>query len=561
MNLTTTSMTPPGALEILGRAIARAAEGLYGEAPPNGVLFETPRRVEHGDFSTNVAFSYAKSARKPPPKIAAEIHAKLTSTGGEFTDLVTSLEPAGGFINVRLAPAVWQPIVRDIVDGGAAFGRGPKRDEKISLEFGSANPTGPLVVVQGRALSLGSTLANAYRFAGYDVLTEWIINDAGSQMETLGRSLYARYRQLWDSSFPFPEDGYPGDYVGELATALRAREGDRWVSAPESEWLKHFSRFGREQLVEEQKDVARRFRSRNDVWTSEQDLHDAGAVEAGIAALRANGHIYESEGATWIRAAALGDDKDRVIIRSDGRPTYFAGDIAYHWDKFKRGAGRIIDILGPDHHGYIGRLAALAKAFGREGKIEVLIAQQVTLMSGSEKVSSSKRSGNIVPLVEVMDEVGVDAARFFFCTLSPEQPLTFDLELAKKASEDNPVYYVHYGHARIASVLRKAPPELLERARSAPNLALLTQDTEIALIRRLSQLGEVVESTAHGHAPHRLTRYARDVASDFHQFYNACIILGDDAALSAARLALALATQQVLRNLFEILGVSAPETM
>lgn len=561
MSPTTTSVTPPGALQVLGAAIAQAATDLYGQAPPGGVVFETPRRLEHGDFSTNVAFSYAKIARKPPPKIAAEIHARLTGTPGDLRELVSTLEPAGGFINVRLAPAVWQPIVREIVSAGDSFGRGPKREERISLEFGSANPTGPLVVVQGRALSIGSTLANAYRFAGYNVTTEWIINDAGSQMETLARSLFARYRALWDSAFPFPEDGYPGEYVSDLAKSLNEREGDRWVNAPETEWLPYFSRFGRDQLVDAQKDVARRFQSRNDLWTSEKDLHDAGKVQAGIAALREHGHVYESEGATWARAAALGDDKDRVIVRSDGRPTYFAADIAYHWDKFARGADRIIDILGPDHHGYIGRLAALAKAFGREGKIEVLIAQQVTLMHGNEKVSSSKRAGNIITLEEVIEEVGVDAARFFFCMLSPEQPLTFDLDLAKKQSDENPVYYVQYGHARIASVIRKASAGLVEAARSAPRMARLEHPSELALMRRLAQLGEVVESAALNHAPHRLTRYAREVAADFHQFYSACIILIEDQELSAARLALALATQQVLQNLLAILGISAPDSM
>ena len=405
---------------------------------------------------------------------------------------------------------------------------------------------------------------NALRFAGYDVFTEWIINDAGSQLETLGRSLYARYRQLWDPGFPFPDDGYPGEYLIPIAQAIRERDGDRWVESPEFDWLPAFSKAGRDAIVAEQQAVCARFRAAFDLWQSERELHDSGAVQAGIEALTARGLTYEQDGALMVRTTEFGDDKDRVIVRSDGRPTYYAADVAYHYAKFTR-VGRVVDVMGPDHHGYISRLQAIASAFGYRGRLDVLIVQQITLMRGNEPVAMSKRAGNIVTLDEIIDEVGVDAARFFFVMLSPDQPLTFDLALAKKQSEDNPVFYVQYGHARIASLLRRATErhgaEFVERARRGEGIERLEHPAELALIRRLTELGDVVEGAAKALAPHRLTKYAREVAADFHQFYTACIVLGEDAELSVARLGLAVASQTILAQVLRILGVSAPDSM
>ena len=368
---------------------------------------------------------------------------------------VAEATAVAGFINLKLKPAFWQRVVGDVLRDGADYGRGARNGERVSLEFGSANPTGPLVVVQGRTLSIGDTLARAMRHAGYDVFTEWIINDAGSQLAALGRSLYARYRQLFDPAFPFPEDGYPGDYLIPVAETLRARDGERWLHVSEDEAAPRLAKFARDAILAEQQDVARRFRVEYDLWQSEQELHDAGKIEAGIQRLRDLGVLYEKDGATWLRTTDTGDDEDRVVIRSDGRPTYFANDITYHYEKLQR-ADHVIDFLGPDHHGYIKRLDALANAYGRPGAFEVILVQQITLKRGDEILSMSKRAGTLVTLQEVIDEVGVDAARFFFVMLSTDQPLTFDLELAKKQSNDNPVFYVQYGHARIASVLRKA---------------------------------------------------------------------------------------------------------
>jgi arginyl-tRNA synthetase len=548
-------------LPALAERFAGAARALYPAGEAN-VAFEAPRRAEFGDVATNVAFGLAKTAKRKPVDIAQAIIARALEDDG-VRATVAEATAAAGFINLRLVPAFWQRAIATVLREGPAYGRGAPQHERISLEYGSANPVGPLVVVQGRTLSIGDTLAKTLRFAGYDVFTEWLINDTGSQMDTLARSLYARYMQLRDAAFPFPEDGYPGDYLVPIAMLIRDIDGDRWRTTPEAEWMPYFARFGRDHNVREQQAVAARFGATFDLWQSEKALHDGGEIVAGIERLRVLGLTYEKDGALWVRTTASGDGEDRVVVRSDGRPAYFANDVAYHYEKLQR-ADRAIDILGPDHHGYLARLSALADAYGRSGAIEVLIAQQITLKRGDEIVSMSKRHGDIVTLAEVIDEVGVDAARFFFVMLSIEQPLTFDLELAKAQSNDNPVYYVQYGHARIASVVRKAlerDPTLLEAARRGEHLDRLGDPVEIALARRLAEFGSVVAGVARTRAPHRLPKYARDVASDFHQFYTECVILGEDRAQTVARLGLALATQTVLAKALDLCGVSAPVTM
>jgi arginyl-tRNA synthetase len=548
-------------LPALAERFAAAARALYPEGETN-VTFEAPRRAEFGDVATNVAFGLAKVAKRKPVDIANAIIARALEDH-EVRATVADATAAAGFINLRLVSAFWQRAIATVLREGAAYGRGTPQNQRISLEFGSANPTGPLVVVQGRTLSIGDTLAKTLRFAGYDVFTEWIINDAGSQMDTLARSLYARYMQLWDPAFPFPEEGYPGDYLLPIAEQLRDIHGERWRNAPESEWLAYFATFGRDEIVREQQAVAARFGVTFDLWQSEKALHDAGAISIGIDRLRTYGLTYDKDGALWLRTTASGDNEDRVVVRSDGRPAYFANDVAYHYDKLQR-ADRVIDILGPDHHGYIARLRALADAYGRSGAIEILIAQQITLKRGEEIVSMSKRAGQIVTLADIIDEVGVDAARFFFVMLSIDQPLTFDLALAKEQSSDNPVFYVQYGHARIASVIRKAlerDATLVEAARRGEHLGRLKEPSEIALARRLAEFGSVVGGVARSLATHRLPKYARDVASDFHQFYTDSIILTDDRELTIARLALAIATQTVLAKALGLCGISAPESM
>jgi arginyl-tRNA synthetase len=552
--------TDGGDLERLGAAISRAAGELVpGDVPPP-VLFESPRNPEFGDFATNVALQLAKRARRPPQQLAAEIVEKIFADDPALGEIVAAAKPQGGFINVRLSAAYWQRLVGRILREGAAFGRAEPSGRRVSLEFGSANPTGPLVVVQGRTLSLGDSIAKAMRFCGIDVTTEWIINDAGSQIDTLGRSLYARYRQIADPSYPFPEDGYPGDYLLPLAAALRERVGDRYDALAESQWLPVVAAWARDQLVAGQEATSERFGVHFDRWQSEKALHESGRVAAAVDELRNRGLAYESDGAIWMRTTQFGDDKDRVLIRKDGRPTYYAPDVAYHYDKLQRN-DRAILILGPDHHGYIARLQTIAAAFGKPGAIDVLIAQQMTTIRDGETVSLSKRHGDVLTLDDVLDEVGVDAARFFFVMTGADSPMTFDLTLAKEQSNDNPVYYVQYGHARIASILARAPVGALERAQRGECLERLVEPAEISLARRLVEFPGVVRSVTEGLAPHRLARYAQTVAADFTQFYMACKVLTPDEDLTVARLGLALAAKVVVAGSLGLLGVSAPERM
>ncbi|MBC5810059.1 MAG: arginine--tRNA ligase [Candidatus Eremiobacteraeota bacterium] len=562
MNPTTTdSGAQSQTLARIAAALERAAANLVADAEASPrVVFEAPRNLDFGDFSSNVALQLARRARRSPQVLASELVERIFADEPDLREILSEATAVGGFINVRLANGAWQSVVGSVLREGPEYGRGRPTGERISLEFGSANPTGPLVVVQGRTLSLGDALAKAFRFAGHDVTTEWIINDAGSQIETLGRSLYARYRQLTDPAFPFPEDGYPGEYLIPLAQNIRERDGARWESAPEIEWLPSFGTFGLDAIVAEQQATCARFGISLDRWQSERALHQSGAIEKGIEFLRGHGHIFEGEGAVWVRATHFGDDKDRVIVRNDGRPTYFGADVAYHYDKLSR-AARAILILGPDHHGYIARLELIAAALDRPGAIRVLIAQQMTLVREGEIVPMSKRAGNVLTLDEILDEVGPDAARFFFVIPNPDSPMTFDLTLAKEQSTENPVFYVQYGHARIASIERRASPSLLERACAGERLELLSEPSEIALARRLSEFPATVLSVVDALAPSRLARYAQNVAADFHQFYMNCKVLGEDDELTVARLGLAHATKIVLASSLRLLGVSAPEEM
>jgi len=551
--------TPEEALASIDRALRDAARARYG-VDDLSVAFEAPRRPEFGDFATNVAFGLAKAARNAPQQIAQALIEDAISSRPEIAALVVDAQATAGFINLRLAPGCWQRVVERVLTEGMRYGERPRNGTRISLEFGSANPTGPLVVVQGRALSIGATLAASFHACGYDVFTEWIVNDAGGQVETLARSLYARYRQIADASYPFPEEGYPGEYLLPIAAALRDEFGAAYDAADESTWLPLFGTRGRDALVAEQQRTVERFGIHYDLWQSERELHETGKVRAGVERLRELGLTYESDGALYFRATQFGDDKDRVLVKSDGKPTYYCADVAYHYEKLKR-ADRVIDLLGPDHHGYIERLRGLATALGYDGRLDVAIAQQVTLMRGGEQVSMSKRAGDIITLDAILDEVGVDAARFFFAMLATDTPLAFDLKLATEQSNDNPVYYVQYGHARIASVLRNADAAELALARSGDILSPLVHGSEIALMRRIEEYPRVLQSVMTSLSPHRLARYARDIAADFHAFYGECRILCEERNERLARLALAAATQHVLANALRMLGVGAPESM
>ena len=522
------------------------------------------RNSEHGDFATSAALAAGKIWKKNPLEVAQAI----ADSGREALTSVATVEAARpGFLNIRMAPRFWSDVVREIVERGDDYGKSDALEPAgpVLVEFSSANPTGPIVVVQGRAGAIGAALVAMLRFAGSQASAETYVNDAGAQLDTLADSLFTRYAALCGVDVPMPEDGYPGDYLIDIAQRLRKRDGDKWLAAPLDERRRALGRFARDEIVEQQRLDMEHFRVHFDRWFSEATLHESGAVDRAIETLVRSGHAYEHDGAVWLRSTEFGDDKDRVLRRSDGRPTYLAADAAYHADKLERKNKHLINILGPDHHGYIKRLEALVAALGAIGRLEVLVAQHMTLRRGEAIVPMSKRAGNVLTLREVVDEVGVDAARFFFVERAPESHLVFDLELAVEHSAKNPVYYVQYGHARIASILRRAISdgrlELLERARSCTDVALISHTSEIAVIRRLADFGRTVLEAARARAPHRVAEYAREVATDFHAFYRDCVVLGDDDAQSSARLSLCLAAKTVLASALRLLGVSAPDQM
>jgi len=547
----------------LSKRLTSAAVSLrVDDGTPPAVALVPTRDPAHGDFATPVALAAAKAWKRNPLDIARAI-SELGVQSLPDVEQIEAVKP--GFVNLRMSASFWGNVAREVLARGADYGTSKEFAHMgpVLIEFVSANPTGPLVVVQGRSSALGATLVEMFRFAGAPVAAETYINDTGNQLGLLADSLYARYASLLGIDTPLPENGYAGDYLTDLARKLLERDGRRWLEVAEAERRPALGRFARDLIVEEQRADLERFGVRFDQWTSETDLHDSGAIVAALAQLRESGFAVERDGALWLRSTEFGDDADRVLVRSDGRPTYLAADAAYHADKLRRGYRFLIDILGPDHHGYITRLKALVAAFGHPGSLEVLLAQHVTFKRGGETVSMSKRAGDVVTLRDVMDQVGVDAARYFFINRAPESQLVFDMELAVEQSSKNPVYYVQYGHARIASLLRRAAErtEVLKRAREGADVDRLVHSTEIALLRRIADFGRTVVSAAHARAPHRLAEYAHDVATDFHAFYTECTVLGDDDAVTSARLSLCLAAKTVLASALRLIGVSAPESM
>lgn len=535
-----------------------AGELSFGSLPP--LELEVPQRKEHGDYSSNAALLLAREAGRPPREVAEAI---LRHFGCEGT-WVERAEVAGpGFINFFLNPGWLYRTLEVIAAGGAGYGRSDYgRGRKVQVEFVSANPTGPLVVVGARAGAVGDALANLLDAAGYRVQREYYINDAGHQVAVLGRSLEIRFRQLLGEDIPLPEDAYPGEYLVEVARELLAERGPGFLQ-PEEGRLERFSGYAVERMLRDIRRELDDYGVRFDVWFSEASLHRAGALREVLDLLRAGGYVYEREGALWLRTTLFGDDKDRVLVKADGEATYFLADIAYHRDKFRRGFEKVIDIWGPDHHGYIPRMQAAMRALGYpEGSLEVLIVQMVRLFKEGSPVRMSKRAGDIVLMADLLEEVGRDAARFFFLMRTPESHLDFDLDLARLQSNENPVYYVQYAHARACSILRQAAAEGV----TVPDprridLAVLKEEVELDLIRKLAELPEEIISAAESRQPHHLTRYLQELATVFHSFYTRCRVLGPDAALTAARLAVVDATRVVLRNALALLGVSAPDRM
>jgi len=547
-------------LQAARRAYERGA--LTSDQLPE-VEIEEPKIASHGDFSTNMAMVMAAGQKMAPRKIAAALIGHLEDSEG----LLAKTEIAGpGFINFFIPPTAWQPVLKAVHSADARFGASRRgRDRKVQVEFVSANPTGPLHVGHGRGAAVGDTVARILAFCGYDVQKEYYINDSGRQINTLGRSVFLRYRELYAGDPPeaFPEDCYQGAYVRDLARELHDAGRTDLLQCEPDEAVATCARYAADRILSGIREDLEAFGVGFDRWFSEQSLYDSGKVAQAIAAFRESGLIYPKDGALWFKTTDYGDEKDRVVVRNNGLTTYFASDISYHEDKYRRGFERVIDVWGADHHGYVPRMTAAIEASGRRrGQFHVILVQLVNLLRAGQPVAMSTRAGEFVTLRDVIDEVGRDAARFIFLTRHYDSSLDFDLELAKQKTNDNPVYYVQYVHARIASISRKAaengvgvePP-------SDAALARLTAPEEIQLLKDLSRYPEVVDQSAQLLEPHRITYYLMTLAAAFHAYYNRHRVLSEDPALTQARLYLVLAVQKVIRNGLNLLGVSAPESM
>ena len=534
------------------------AAGTLPEAELPDFVIETPKDEKNGDFSTNLAMQLTRILRQNPRKIAEAI------VGGiDLPGLVERVEIAGpGFINFYLVPGWLNRVLPAIQEEDADYGKSNAGGgERVQVEFVSANPTGLLHMGNARGGALGDTLAAVLNEAGYVCDKEYYINDAGNQVENLGKSVEARYFELLGrDDYEIPEDGYHGKDIIATAQRLLDEKGESLVDLSEAERRELMKNYALKEKVAGIRGSLENFGVVFDNWFSEQSLHDAGSVHEVVDILREKGVVYEKDGAQWLRATDWGEEKDEVLVRSNGTPTYFAADIAYHRDKFERGYKRLINIWGADHHGHVARLKGAMTALGYPGDdITVILMQLVRLYRGGEIVKMSKRSGKYVTLDELIEEVGKEAARFFFIMRSPDSALDFDLDLAKAESSDNPVYYVQYAHARICSILSVAGGETPKAA--DVDLSLLTEENERVLIRKLAEWPQEVADAARELAPYHLAYYAKELANAFHSFYNSCKVLTDDAALRDARLALVDCTRITLRNVLTLLGLSAPERM
>jgi len=548
--------------ELLRDACERARQGgelVTTTLPP--LFLTVPKEVEHGDLASNLALVLARGERKPPRAVAEILVRHLRDDAGILADV----QVAGpGFLNFRFAPSYWQRCLADAERAGEGYGHSAVgAGRRVQIEFVSANPTGPLHVGHARGAVTGNALALLLEATGHAVAREYYVNDAGNQMKLLGASTYARYAELCGCPAPFPENGYPGDYVRDVAAAIRVADGDRWMAVDADEARAALRDRAGAMLLDQIRDDCALLRIRFDAFVSERALRAAGLVEDTLAALTRAGFVYEAEGARWFRSTAFGDDKDRPLVKSDGALTYFAADVAYHRQKYAEGYDRIIDVWGADHHGHVPRMRAAMQALGLDpARLEVALVQVVHLTRGGEPVRMGKRSGEFVTLREVVEDVGADATTFFLLMRKSDAHLEFDLELAKRQTAENPVFYVQYAHARVASVFRAAAAAGLDRAAAAAaDPARLVEPEELALIRRIAQFPEVVEAGALELEPHRVVFFLVDLAGDFHRYYNRIRILGEDRELAAARLLLAANVQKVVRAGLTLLGIGAPDTM
>ncbi|ARF14815.1 arginine--tRNA ligase [Sporosarcina ureae] len=523
------------------------------------IKLESPRSKENGDYAANIAMQLTKLAKKPPRAIAESILEHLDTTN----TAIDSIEIAGpGFLNIRLKTDSLGDIVKTVLDQGAGYGRSDSgQQQKIQVEFVSANPTGDLHLGHARGASLGDSLCNILDKAGYDVAREYYINDAGNQINNLALSIDVRYFEALGLEKEMPEDGYRGADIITIAKDLVEQYGDKYVDVPEEERLAFFREHGLNiELDKLKKDLAD-FRVHFDNWFSETSLYNNGKIEVALTKLRENGHVFEEDGATWFRSTTFGDDKDRVLIKQDGSFTYLTPDIAYHQDKLSRGFDKLINIWGADHHGYIPRMKAAIQALGYDrDTLEVEVAQMVQLYKDGEKFKMSKRTGKAVTLRELVEEVGLDAVRYFFAMRSGDAQMDFDLDLAVSKSNENPVYYAQYAHARICSILRQAKEQNVEA--STENVTLLQDEKELELLKKLGDFPKLISDSARMRAPHRVTTYIQELAATFHSFYNANKVLDpENKDLSEARLALITATKTTIANALKLVGVQAPERM
>lgn len=540
--------------------ILRAQEqGLLPRVPLPDILIERPQNPDHGDYAATVAMKLARSAKLNPFSIAETIARLMPPIEG--VEKVSVVRP--GFINFALGRGWLTRQVDEILRQGEAYGDcDVGRGATLQLEFVSVNPTGPLHVGHGRGAVLGSTLANILSRSGYAVQKEYYVNDAGNQIENFYASLYARFCQaVLGRPAEMPPDGYHGGYMVDLARELSGEKA-RLESLPEAEAKAHLGRIGLERMLEQIRADLELLGVRFDVWFSEQrELHDTGRVSRIIERLKQEGHTEEREGALWFVSTGLGEDKDNVLIRSNGTPTYFAADIAYHYNKFmERGFDRVVDVWGADHQGHVSRVKAAMAALGiPPERLQIIIGQMVSLRRGDEVVKVSKRTGELITLRDVIEEVGPDVCRFFFLSRSATSQMDFDLELAKKQSLDNPVYYVQYGHARIAGVMRLAQEKGIDFSGGDPSL--LTDEAEIQLIKQLVVFPETMELAARNLEPHHLPHYAMELSTAFHNFYERCRVITGDPAVTAARLKLVEAARIVLAKTLHLMGMAAPERM
>ena len=543
----------------LREAVSKAQqEGVLATAALPDVLIEHPQNPEHGDFASGLPMRMARAMRMSPLTIAERVCKHIVPP--PQVDRIWIAPP--GFINFTLREDWLSTEVESILTAGEMYGDVELgKRKRIQVEFVSVNPTGPLHVGHGRGAVLGSTLANILTAAGYAVQREYYINDMGTQITNFGRSLHARYQQCLGKEAAMPADGYHGNYMIDLAKEIVQEHGDKFLSLPDGEAVSQLAEVGVVRMLQTIKHDLQLLDVVFDDWFSERSLYRGGQYERAMGLLQSGGYVVEKANATWFESSSLGEDKDNVLVRGDGSPTYFASDVAYHYSKFlERKFDKVIDIWGADHQGHVPRMKAMLKALGCDPEqLKVIICQLVTLRRGEEVVKVSKRSGDIITLQELVEEVGPDACRFIFLSRSADSQMDFDMELAKKQSVDNPVYYVQYAHARIASILRLARQREIDYSQG--NVSLLTTEPELTLIRRLILLPEIIERVAITLEPHHLPYYAQDLATVFHSFYKQCRVVSEDESLTRARLKLVKASQIVLARVLRLMGMAAPEKM